>query len=198
MNGRGARCAYARSVGAPGSHADPGADAISTRRASGKLRVVCAVVCHRTERGERKLVCTREPSGSRASTQGDVASTGRPGAPRCARSRGGPPPPPQTDGQPSRSADNAPLHGARHFFATLSLAGGARLDVISRQLGHASVAIPADVYGHPDDDAAAAAAAALGEILGKSQSPEGRSTLRASCVSAGRWCRRGDLNPHDP
>jgi hypothetical protein len=30
------------------------------------------------KRGQRNLVCTREPSGSRASTQGDVASTRRP------------------------------------------------------------------------------------------------------------------------
>jgi integrase len=59
------------------------------------------------------------------------------------------------------------LHGARHTHAELSLAGGARLDVVSRQLGHASIAITADVYGHPDDVAAATAAEALGEILGK-------------------------------
>ncbi|HJU57514.1 MAG TPA: tyrosine-type recombinase/integrase [Actinomycetota bacterium] len=58
------------------------------------------------------------------------------------------------------------LHGARHSYATLSLSSGARLDVVSRQLGHASIAITADVYGHPDDDAASAAAEALGEILG--------------------------------
>jgi integrase len=58
------------------------------------------------------------------------------------------------------------LHGARHSFA-IALAAGARLDVVSRQLGHASIAITADVYGHPDDEAAALAAAALGEILGK-------------------------------
>lgn len=59
------------------------------------------------------------------------------------------------------------LHGARHSFATLALSAGARLDVVSRQLGHASIAITADVYGHPDDEATAVAAQALGEILGK-------------------------------
>jgi len=37
------------------------------------------------------------------------------------------------------------LHGARHTYATLALAAGARLDVVSRQLGHASIAITADV-----------------------------------------------------
>jgi integrase len=59
------------------------------------------------------------------------------------------------------------LHGARHSYATLALASGARLDVISRQFGHASMAITADVYGHPDDEAAATAAEALEEILRK-------------------------------
>jgi len=68
-----------------------------------------------------------------------------------------------------RAADVTPitLHGARHSYATLALDGGARLDVVSRQLGHASIAITADVCGHPDDETAAVAAQALGEILGK-------------------------------
>jgi hypothetical protein len=44
------------------------------------------------ERGAERSRAPREPSGSRASTQGDVASNRRPGAPRCARSHGGPPP----------------------------------------------------------------------------------------------------------
>jgi integrase len=57
------------------------------------------------------------------------------------------------------------LHGARHTHAELSLSSGARLDVVSRQLGHASIAITADVYGHPDDAAAAEAAERLGKIL---------------------------------
>jgi integrase len=57
------------------------------------------------------------------------------------------------------------LHGARHTHAELSLGAGVRLDVVSRQLGHSSIAITADVYGHPDDDAAAEAATKLGAIL---------------------------------
>jgi integrase len=54
------------------------------------------------------------------------------------------------------------LHGARHTHATLALAAGARLDVVSRQLGHASIAITADVYGHPDHKAASEAAEIVG------------------------------------
>jgi integrase len=32
------------------------------------------------------------------------------------------------------------LHGARHSYAELALSAGVRLDVVSRQLGHASIA----------------------------------------------------------
>ena len=46
-------------------------------------------------------------------------------------------------------------------------AAGARLDVVSKQLGHASVAITADVYGHPDDDALEEAARKMGTVLGE-------------------------------
>jgi integrase len=57
------------------------------------------------------------------------------------------------------------LHGARQSHATLALAAGTRLDVVSRWLGHASIAITADIYGHPDDDASAKAAGLMGTVL---------------------------------
>ena len=41
-------------------------------------------------------------------------------------------------------------HALRHFFATHSLKNGARLEVVSRLLGHASIAITADIYTHID------------------------------------------------
>ena len=59
------------------------------------------------------------------------------------------------------------LHGARHSYAELALAGGVRLDVVSRQLGHSSISTTANIYTHDNDDAAEVAAQALGEILGK-------------------------------
>jgi len=43
-------------------------------------------------------------------------------------------------------------HCLRHFFATHNLKYGARLDVISKILGHASTAITADIYVHVDRD----------------------------------------------
>ena len=58
------------------------------------------------------------------------------------------------------------LHACRHIHATMALAAGARLDVVSRQLGHASIAITADVYGHPDDEAAAQAAEIFARSIG--------------------------------
>jgi integrase len=59
------------------------------------------------------------------------------------------------------------LHGARHSYAMLALGAGARLDVVSRQLGHASASFTADVYAHDSDESAAAAAALIGGILGE-------------------------------
>lgn len=49
--------------------------------------------------------------------------------------------------------------------ATLALAAGVRLDIVSRQLGHSSLAITADVYGHPDDKALEEAAAKIADVF---------------------------------
>ena len=51
-----------------------------------------------------------------------------------------------------------PLHAARHTYAEIALAAGVRLDVVSRQLGHASIATTGNIYTHDTDEAAAAAA----------------------------------------
>ena len=57
------------------------------------------------------------------------------------------------------------LHSLRHTHAELALAGGARLDTVSKQLGHSSIAITADVYGHPDEDALAEEAAVVARAI---------------------------------
>jgi integrase len=49
----------------------------------------------------------------------------------------------------------------------LALAGGVRLDVVSRQLGHASIATTANVYSHDTDEGAQVAAQRVGGILGE-------------------------------
>ena len=40
------------------------------------------------------------------------------------------------------------FHGLRHSAASLMLAGGADISTVSKLLGHASIAITADVYAH--------------------------------------------------
>jgi integrase len=57
-------------------------------------------------------------------------------------------------------------HELRHSAATLLLAQGVPLKLISETLGHSSIVVTADVYGHLLDDARAAAAAAMDRALG--------------------------------
>ena len=59
------------------------------------------------------------------------------------------------------------LHTCRHTSAAMRLRAGIRLDVVSKQLGHASVAITADTYGHPDEEALKEAARRMGTVLGE-------------------------------
>ena len=54
------------------------------------------------------------------------------------------------------------LHGVRHSYATISLRAGVSPEVVSKRLGHSSVAITLSIYAHvfEQDDAAAAEVAA--------------------------------------
>ena len=51
-----------------------------------------------------------------------------------------------------------PLHGLRHTYASLALAKGVNPAIVSRRLGHATVAFTLDIYSHvlPQVDAEAA------------------------------------------
>jgi integrase len=51
-----------------------------------------------------------------------------------------------------------PLHGVRHTYASLALAKGVNAAIVSRRLGHATVAFTLDIYSHvlPQVDAEAA------------------------------------------
>lgn len=57
------------------------------------------------------------------------------------------------------------LHDLRHLAATLMLAAGVPLPLVSKTLRHAKVAITADLYGHLTREAALAAADSLGSVL---------------------------------
>jgi integrase len=61
-----------------------------------------------------------------------------------------------------------PLHGARHSYATLALGAGVRLDVVSRQLGHSSIATTGNIYSHDDGEAATEAAELVARMIGGS------------------------------
>lgn len=58
------------------------------------------------------------------------------------------------------------VHTLRHTYATTALLHDVPLHVVSRNLGHASIAITADIYGHLTDEAAQAAAETVAAALG--------------------------------
>lgn len=57
------------------------------------------------------------------------------------------------------------LHELRHFAASLMLAQGTPLEVVAHILGHSSIAITRDVYGHIVGGQQRTAADALGTAL---------------------------------
>jgi integrase len=68
------------------------------------------------------------------------------------------------------------IHDLRHTYASLALQRGVPLLVVSRQLGHASIAITADVYGHLVPDATRQAADAWEAILTEHSRNSGATT----------------------
>jgi integrase len=58
------------------------------------------------------------------------------------------------------------LHTLRHSAATVMLTNGVPLKVVSELLGHSSIAITGDVYGHVSPDVSRDAVRTLGEVLG--------------------------------
>jgi integrase len=66
-----------------------------------------------------------------------------------------------------READLPPirLHDLRHGAATLALAGGANLKVVSEMLGHSSIGITADTYTSVLPEVARAAAEAAARLV---------------------------------
>jgi conjugative relaxase-like TrwC/TraI family protein len=57
------------------------------------------------------------------------------------------------------------LHDTRHAMATLMLAAGIRVEVVSKRLGHARISVTYDMYTHPDDEQQREAADAFGRLL---------------------------------
>ncbi|WP_122817378.1 tyrosine-type recombinase/integrase [Nocardioides pantholopis] len=57
------------------------------------------------------------------------------------------------------------VHTLRHTYATAALLHGVPVHVVSRNLGHSSIVITVDTYGHLTDEASRAAAVAVSEAL---------------------------------
>ena len=57
-------------------------------------------------------------------------------------------------------------HTLRHSAAVGWLESDVRIEAAADLLGHASISIPGDLYGHTSDDAARAAVSGLGDALG--------------------------------
>jgi integrase len=64
--------------------------------------------------------------------------------------------------------DGIGVHTLRHSAAVAWLESGTHIKAVADLLGHSSIAITGDVYGHTSDDTARAAVDALGERLGLS------------------------------
>lgn len=63
--------------------------------------------------------------------------------------------------------ENVRAHTLRHSAAVALLESGVHIKAVADILGHSSVAITGDIYGHTSDDSARAAIAALGTALGQ-------------------------------
>lgn len=60
----------------------------------------------------------------------------------------------------------AHVHTLRHTYATTALMNGVPLKVVSMNLGHSSIVLTGDLYGHLTDEAAEAAAETVSDALG--------------------------------
>jgi integrase len=59
------------------------------------------------------------------------------------------------------------VHTLRHSAAVAWLENGVHIKAVADLLGHSSISVTCDVYGHTSDDAARAAVEALDEALGR-------------------------------
>jgi integrase len=69
------------------------------------------------------------------------------------------------------------VHMLRHSAAVAWLEAGVHIKAVANLLGHSSIAITGDVYGHTSDDTARAAVDRLATQLGLSARPQRRSDL---------------------
>jgi integrase len=72
------------------------------------------------------------------------------------------------------------LHGLRHTYASLLINQGEHIKYVSEQLGHASIQITADLYGHLFRETSTAAMERLDRRIGASERPRGQAVSIAT------------------
>ena len=65
-----------------------------------------------------------------------------------------------------RNVRRVGVHTLRHTYATTALLNRVPIHVVGRNLGHSSIAITADIYGHLTDEPAQSAAQVVSDALG--------------------------------
>jgi hypothetical protein len=91
-----------------------------------------------------------------------------------------------------KEADLPPirLHDLRHGAATLALAGGVNLKVVSEMLGHSTIAITADTYTSVLPEVAREAAEAAARMVPRSTPTGPTGPISAPSVGAGETAKR--------
>jgi integrase len=105
------------------------------------------------------------------------------------------------------------LHDLRHGAASLMLAAGVPMAIVSKMLRHSSIGITVDTYGHLSEDTARVAADAMSQLLDQAfettasaardhtattEAPAGEALIQARALSPGqRGGPRGDRT-HNP
>jgi integrase len=94
------------------------------------------------------------------------------------------------------------LHEARHTFASLMIAAGVNAKALSSYMGHASVSITFDLYGHLMPGSESEAAGLLDAYLARSTDDcradcraEGPETTKPALGAGFEQYRHGDSNP---
>jgi integrase len=69
------------------------------------------------------------------------------------------------------------LHGCRHLYASMSIAAGVNAHALCRYMGHSSIAVTFDLYGHlfPGNESEAAALLDRAFITQRRASPKSAS-----------------------
>ena len=90
------------------------------------------------------------------------------------------------------------VHTLRHTYATTALLNGVPMHVVSRNLGHSSIIITADIYGHLTDDAARSAALVVSDALNLGRDEPVDRRHRDQCAPADPHPREVTSTAHPP